>query len=236
MKIIAVIPARYASSRFPGKPLALIHGRPMIWWVWNALSKMDITTYVATDDERISKAVLGFGGQVIMTGDCVSGTDRVAQACKQLDFDVVLNIQGDEPMIRPEHVQGLMSAFTDGAVNMATLCMETNDEREINNPNIAKVITNVNSDAIYFSRSVIPFCKDAAVYYKHIGIYAYKRDFLYTFTSLPQGVLEKAESLEQLRAIENGYPIRVVKTVYRSIGVDLPEHIAPVESEMQHEL
>ena len=240
MKTIAVIPARYASSRFPGKPLALIHGKPMIGWVYNALTKIPCLSeiYVATDDSRIFQMVQDFGGQAIMTGDCASGTDRVAEACKNLDFDVVLNIQGDEPMVRTELVRDLITAFDDKTVNIATLYKKITDAHEVNDPNIAKVIVNNNHDAIYFSRSTIPYNRDNGnvLYYKHIGMYGYTREFLCKFTSLPQSYLEKAECLEQLRVIENGYTLRMIETSYQSIGVDLPEHIPLVERALSNEV
>lgn len=237
MKIISIIPSRYQSSRFPGKPLALIYGKPMIQWVYEKVNSVEsiAETYVATDDERIYSAVCAFGGKAIMTGECNCGTDRVYQACKDIDADIVLNIQGDEPMIKQEMILQLISAFDDDSVNMATLKKQIFTEADINNPNIAKILTDENNNAIYFSRSTIPYNRDGAEvkYYKHVGVYGYKKDFLKTFVSLPQASLEKAEQLEQLRAIQNGYKIRVVETQYESIGVDLPEHIARVEEEMK---
>ncbi|MCL2080067.1 MAG: 3-deoxy-manno-octulosonate cytidylyltransferase [Oscillospiraceae bacterium] len=237
MKTIGIIPARYGSSRFPGKPLANICGKPMIWWVYNTLSQMrEISeTRVATDDERIFRCVSEFGGKAIMTGECASGTDRVAEACRDLDFDIVLNIQGDEPMVRPELIRKLLSAFDDEYVKMATLRRKIDNEMELRDPNIAKLIINNKEDAIYFSRSEIPYNRENAdiIYYKHIGIYGYTRNFLFEFVSWPQSSLEKAECLEQLRVIENGYAIRTVETQFQSIGVDLPEHIKAVEKEME---
>ena len=239
-KIVSIIPARYQSSRFPGKPLAVILGKPMIQWVYERVSSVSEITevYVATDDQRIYDAVLGFGGKAIMTGECSCGSDRVYQACENLDADIILNIQGDEPMIKTEMIRDLISAFNDPEVKMATLKKEITSESDINNPNIAKLITDENSNAIYFSRSTIPYNRDGRddiKYYKHIGVYGYTKDFLKTFISLPQSSLENAEQLEQLRAIENGYKIRVIETQHQSIGVDLPEHIAIVEEEMKKE-
>lgn len=239
-KIIAVIPSRYASSRFPGKPLAMILGKPMIQWVYERVLKVDEISdaYVATDDEKIFNAVIGFGGKAVMTGNCSCGTDRVYQACKDIDCDIVLNIQGDEPMIKPEMIRDLIRAFDDPNVKMATLKKEIDMENDINNPNIAKLITDANSNAIYFSRSTVPFNRDGkqVKYYKHIGVYGYTKEFLKEFVSLPKSMLEEAEQLEQLRAIENGYKIKVVETQYQSIGVDLPEHIEIVEEEIKKEL
>ena len=240
LKIIAVIPSRYGSSRFPGKPLAMILGKPMIQWVYERIVNIDEISdaYVATDDERIYNTVIGFGGKAVMTGECSCGTDRVYQACKDIDCDIVLNIQGDEPMIKPEMVKDLISAFDDSEVKMATLKKEIFTESDINNPNIAKLITDANHDAIYFSRSTIPYNRDKkeVKYYKHIGVYGYTKNFLKTFVNLPKSDLENSEQLEQLRVIENGYKIRVVETEYQSIGVDLPEHIKLVESEIKKEL
>lgn len=240
MKIIAVIPARYQSSRFPGKPLAVICGKPMIQYVYETVSNIEAIsdTYVATDDERIYNAVSNFGGKVVMTGKCACGSERVAQACRDIECNVVLNIQGDEPMIRPEMICDLISAFDDPSVNMATLKKRITSREDIENPNIVKLITDVRNNAIFFSRSTIPYNRDnleTVKYYKHIGIYGYKKDFLMKFEQLPRSPLECAEELEQLRALENGYSIRVVETEYQSIGVDLPDHIALVEREMKHE-
>lgn len=237
-RVVAVIPARYASSRFPGKPLAKIHDKPMIQWVYERVKGVDgiNDVYVATDDERIFDTVECFGGKVIMTSkDHKSGTDRISEAISKIDddIDIVLNIQGDEPMIKKEMISQLISAFEDESVNMATLKKRLYDEDDINNPNIAKVITDVNNDAIYFSRSTIPYNRDGhndIKYFKHIGVYGYKKDFLYKFANLKKSILEKLEQLEQLRVIENGYKIRVVETKHESIGVDLPEHIEKVES------
>lgn len=239
-KIIAIIPARYQSSRFPGKPLSLILGKPMIQWVYERVSSLSHITevYVATDEQRIFDVVETFGGKAIMTGECTCGTDRVYQACKDIDADIILNIQGDEPMIKTEMIEDLISAFNDSEVKMATLKKEIISESDINNPNIAKLITDENSNAVYFSRSTIPYNRDGRddiKYYKHIGVYGYTKEFLKTFVNLPQSSLEKAEQLEQLRAIENGYKIRVIETKYQSIGVDLPEHVAIVEEEIKRE-
>lgn len=238
--VVAVIPSRYASSRFPGKPLVTILDKPMIQWVYEKVSSVPEISdvYVATDDERIFNTVTEFGGKAIMTGECVCGSDRVYQACKEIDAKVILNIQGDEPSIKKEMIQDLISAFDDSEVQMATLKKEIINEEDINNPNIVKVITDCNNDAIYFSRSVVPYNRDnvkSVKHYKHIGVYGYKKDFLEKFVNMPQSSLEKTESLEQLRIIENGYKIRVFETKHQSIGVDLPEHIALVEQELKNE-
>ena len=236
-KIIAVIPSRYESSRFPGKPLALICGKPMIWHVYKRVAsvKQISDVYVATDDERIFDCVKSFGGKAIMTGRCNCGTDRVYQASKDIDCDIVLNIQGDEPTIKAEMIEDLIAAFYDEKVQFATLKKKLENSDDCFATNIVKVITDINGDAIYFSRHAIPFNRDNRNinYYKHIGAYGYTKEFLKKYVSLPQSPLEMAESLEQLRAIENGYKVRVVETKYNSIGVDLPEHIKLVEKELR---
>lgn len=237
-KVVAVIPARYASSRFPGKPLAKIHGKPMIQWVYERVKGVeDINdVYVATDDEIIFNTVKSFGGKIIMTSkEHKSGTDRISEAVHKIadDIDIVLNIQGDEPMIKKEMIKELIGAFEDNSVNMATLKKRIYEKEDIDNPNIAKVITDENNDAIYFSRSTIPYNRDGVEnikYFKHIGVYGYKKEFLMEFSNLKESKLEQLEQLEQLRVIENGYKIRVIETQNESIGVDLPEHIKKVES------
>lgn len=240
-KVIAVIPARYESSRFPGKPLALLCGKPMIQWVYERVSSVSeiFETIVATDDKRIFQTVEKFGGKAIMTGECACGTDRVYMACKDMEFDIVLNIQGDEPTIKPEMIRQVINAFEDKSVSMATLKKQFDRNEDINNPNINKVITDMNNNAIYFSRSVIPFRRNKNTeiqYYKHIGVYGYTKQFLETFVNLKQTQLEITEQLEQLRAIENGYKIRVLETEFQSVGVDIPEDIILAEEELLKEL
>ena len=241
-KIIAVIPARYLSSRFPGKPLAKIKDKPMIQWVYEAVSRVKEIDeiYVATDDIRILECVREFNGRCIMTSDKHnSGSDRIAECVSKInieDNDIILNIQGDEPMIKSEMISQLISAFDDDNVYMATLKKETNDYNEINNTNVVKVVTDINDNAIYFSRNIIPNNREkieSVKYYKHIGVYAYRKSFLLKYTSLPEGKLESIEKLEQLRVIENGYKIRVLETEYQTVGVDLPEHISLVECELE---
>ena len=240
-KIIAIIPARYSSSRFQGKPLAKIKGKPMIQWVYETISRIDEIDelYVATDDLRIAECVESFDGKYIMTSDKHnSGSDRIAECALKIninDDDIILNIQGDEPMIKEEMVRELINAFNDEEVYMATLKKQIIDENEINNSNVVKVITDINNDAIYFSRSTIPNNRenvDGVKYYKHIGVYAYKKSFLIKFTELNESSIELIEKFEQLRVIENGFKIRVLETEYQTIGVDLPEHIALVENEI----
>lgn len=237
MKIIAVIPARYDSQRFPGKPLALINGKPMIQWVYEQTKKVELIkdVYVATDDKRIFDSVVSFGGLAIMTGECSCGTDRIYEAGKDIDADIVLNVQGDEPMINPQMIEEVLSAFEDESVLMATLKKRIDNSEDLNNPNVVKVITDYNNDAIYFSRYPIPYMRnefEEYIVYKHIGMYAYKKDFMKTFVELPKSFLEKSESLEQLRCLENGFKIRVIETNGETIGVDTPEQLKAVEEAM----
>lgn len=235
MKIIGVIPARYQSSRFPGKPLADILGKPMIWWVYQQCLKVRELdeVYVATDDERIFNICTEFGMRVIMTSDQHrSGTDRLGEVATKVSGDLFVNIQGDEPLIEPQMIRDLIGIFDDQSVYYGSLRKQITDEAEIQAPSTVKVVVDKNEDALYFSRSVIPSnVKDGKPVriYRHVGIYAYKRDFLMTFIQLPPSELEAVEGLEQLRALENGYKLRVHETQFDSIGVDLPEHIALVE-------
>lgn len=241
MKIIAIIPARYASSRFPGKPLVQIAGKPMIEWVYERVRKTAglSAVYVATDDIRIYDCVQSFGGKVLMTSSNHScGTDRIAECVTQLDVDdqdVILNIQGDEPLIRAELVEDLISVFKDPNVYMGTLKQLLDDDAKVDNPNIVKVITDLKGDAIYFSRCPIPYerNKQCGAHYKHIGVYGYKKWFLLKYCKMEKTTLEKMESLEQLRAIENGYKIRVKETQWKTIGVDTPEQVDLVEKELK---
>lgn len=239
MKFIAIIPARYASSRFPGKPLADMNGKPMIQRVYEQVKQSISEVYVATDDERILQAVKEFGGNAVMTSiDHRSGTDRCNEAYSKIgqSFDVVLNIQGDEPFITPDQIDLLKACFTDDSVEIATLVkpFENHVElAELQNPSSPKVVLSKKSEAIYFSRSIIPFLRDAEksqwpsqhVFYKHIGIYGYRADVLQQITRLPPGVLEQAESLEQLRWIENGYKVKVGVTTHETMGIDTPEDL-----------
>nr|WP_024837328.1 3-deoxy-manno-octulosonate cytidylyltransferase [Clostridium sp. 12(A)] len=243
MKTYAIIPSRYQSSRFPGKPLALISGKPMIQWVYENVSKVTQLdgVYVATDDQRIFVTVESFGGKALMTSSAhACGTDRLAECADILqlnDEDIVLNIQGDEPLIRPEMVMDLISTFDSESVYMGTLKKKIEEEEELNNPNVVKVITDVNGDAIYFSRHTLPYERDGKrrTHYKHIGAYGYKKWFLVKFSELDKTELELSESLEQLRAIENGYKVRVKETKWQTVGVDAPEQIALVEKELEKE-
>jgi len=239
-RFIGIIPARFASTRFPGKPLADIRGKPMIRHVYEQASKALETVYVATDDERIYQAVKGFGGDVVMTSALhKSGTDRCAEAVhmveqeKGLPFDVVLNVQGDEPFIDPEQLEHIKACFSDARTQIATLVKAVRTAEELVDPNRPKVVINKNAEAVYFSRSTIPYILgkepanwlDAHLFYMHIGLYGFRRDILPQITSLPQSPLELAESLEQLRWLENGFRITVRTTNYESFGIDTPEDL-----------
>ena len=233
---MGVIPARFASSRYPGKALAKLAGKPMIEHVWERanMSRYLSDVLVATDDDRIANAVHRFGGRVRMTrADHPTGTDRLAEIASSEDAALYVNIQGDEPLIDPEAIDAaILSVHGDEAVDMGTLKKQIVDPTDIVNTNVVKVVTNLLGDAIYFSRCPIPYERDSRtgvpIYFKHIGLYVYRRDFLLHYPDLTVGPLEEAERLEQLRALENGYRIRVVATDYESLGVDTPEDLERV--------
>lgn len=242
MKIVAVIPARYGSTRFRGKPLALISGKPMIQWVYeNTVScSMISRVIVATDERNIAKVVESFGGEVCMTSSAhTTGTDRVAEAAKDLDAQIIINIQGDEPLLPSEGIEETVAPLlNDKTIPMGTLKTKILNREDIYNPNIVKIITDHRGFALYFSRSPIPYEKLAnlgTIFFRHIGLYVYRRDFLLRFARLPQSALEKAEGLEQLRALEHGYSIKVVETDYHPVGVDVPDDISRVEKLMQEQ-
>lgn len=239
-KIIAVIPARFQSSRFPGKPLAMIAGKPMIQHVYERVKLVENIekVFVATDDERIYNCVRNFGGETILTGECSCGTERVYEAAEKEQYDIVINVQGDEPLIHPCMIKELIDIMLDRKALMATLCKEIKTMEDIMNPNIVKVVTDLQGDAVYFSRNPIPYNRDNSEdirYFKHIGIYGYRREFLEQYVNMPRSPLERAENLEQLRVLENGYKIAVAETQYDSVGVDLPEHIQQIEEILKHE-
>lgn len=240
MKFIGIIPARYASTRFPGKPLALLGGKPMIQRVYEQVKETVDRVCVATDDERIEAAVKAFGGNVVMTSDQHrSGTDRCEEAYQKVrePFDVIINIQGDEPFIHPEQIETIKRCFEDESVDIATLvkpfAADGDFESTLFNPNSPKVVVNKRMEAMYFSRSIVPYIRgkkytewlSAHVFYKHIGMYAYRADVLKEITALPPSSLEIAESLEQLRWLENGYKIKVGITEQETIGIDTPEDL-----------
>jgi 3-deoxy-manno-octulosonate cytidylyltransferase (CMP-KDO synthetase) len=237
LNFAGIIPARYASTRFPGKPLALIGNKPMIQMVYEKAVKSLPVVYVATDDQSIFDKVKQFGGKVVMTSTSHrSGTDRCAEAAEFIvsaegqPIDVVINIQGDEPFIKPEQIDLLKDCFSDEGVDIATLIRKVNPGEDITDPNQVKAICNIKGDAIYFSRQPIPYMRGEDIklwpskhtYYKHIGLYAYRHEILKKITSLPQGSLEIAESLEQNRWIENGFRIRTAVTRWENIGIDTP--------------
>ncbi|MFN3697529.1 MAG: 3-deoxy-manno-octulosonate cytidylyltransferase [Pseudobdellovibrio sp.] len=237
MKIIAVIPARYGSTRFPGKPLELLKGKPIVQWVIEGAksSKHISQVYVATDDDRIAQTVKATGTEVLMTrSDCPTGTDRIFEATQSLDFDVVLNIQGDEPQITSEYIDPLALAFKiNKSLDMATLSHPLHLE-DIGNMNAVKVIKNIHGEAIYFSRFPIPYSREKIdtghiVCEKHIGLYGYSRQFLRKFCETPQSSIEKCESLEQLRALYLGAKIKVLSVDKPIQGVDTPEDLVKLE-------
>lgn len=242
MRVVVVIPSRYGSSRFNGKPLALICGKPMIQWVYQrALEATCVeSVHVATDDPRIRDAVDAFGGNIVMTAaDCRSGTDRVAEAAERLGLemkDVVINIQGDQPLVDPRSFDAVVQPFFDDPrVTMSTLAFAIQERREITDPKDVKVAFDNHGDALYFSRATIPHGRESLSgydVYKHLGVYAYTREFLECFRSLTPGRLEEIEKLEQLRAMEHGYRIRVVVTPFDSPEVDLPVDIQRIEKKI----
>jgi 3-deoxy-manno-octulosonate cytidylyltransferase (CMP-KDO synthetase) len=233
MKAIAVIPARYGSTRFPGKPLVPIKGKPLLEWVWRGVcgSKTIQRVLIATDDERIATAAHGFGAEVAMTSDQhPSGTDRVAEAVKGLEADWIVNVQGDEPLLKGSVLDDFVNGLKD--VEMGTMARKFDDPKQVANPNIVKVVMGANGRALYFSRSPIPFQRDKDItvtYWQHIGLYAYRPGVLQRLVSLPPSPLECIEKLEQLRALENGISIQVIPTDHVSIGVDTPEDVERVE-------
>ena len=235
MKILCVIPARYASTRLPGKPLKDVAGKPMICRVYDRASQAKTLSgiVVATDDERILRAVENHGGRAMMTAkDHPTGTDRLAEVAEAYpSVDLIINVQGDEPLIEPSLIDELGRAFDgDAELQMATVMTPMEDEAEQKNPNNVKVVTDKNGCALYFSRSLLPYPRNDAgtPVYKHIGIYAYRRDFLLAYAKMEPTPLERAESLEQLRALENGYKIKCIRTDARFVGVDTPEDLAKV--------
>lgn len=234
MKFLGVIPSRYASTRLEGKPLKDICGHTMVEWVYKRALKSKLDgVVVATDDERIVDEVKSFGGNVILTRkDHINGTSRIAEVCETYsDYNVIVNIQGDEPLIEPDMINSIIDSFIeDNTIPMSTLKYKLTDMAEIENPNAVKVVTDKNDFAIYFSRSVIPYPRNLNIdnYYKHVGIYGYKRDFVMEYAKMASTPLELSESLEQLRVLENGYKIKVLETPYKIIGVDTQEELERV--------
>lgn len=244
MKFIGIIPARYASTRFPGKPLAILGGKTVIQRVYEQATSVLQEAYVATDDERIFQTVEQFGGRAVMTRtDHKSGTDRIEEAAEKIgtDADIIINIQGDEPFIQQSQIETLMNLFDDPATQIGTLGKPFESIEAAMNPNSPKIVTDLRGFALYFSRSVIPFVRGQQQfdwlqhfpYLKHLGLYAYRRDVLRQVTQLPQSSLELAESLEQLRWLENGYRIRVGLTNVETVGIDTPEDLQRAEAFLQ---
>jgi len=243
MRIVAVIPSRFGSTRFEGKPLALISGKPMIQHVYESATRASSISevVVATDDQRILDAVSAFHGKALMTSPaCRSGTDRVAEAAATIGLepgDIAINIQGDQPLVHPDCFDAVVAPLIENPdLGMSTLAYAIIDWQEYHNPKDCKVVMDNQGNALYFSRAAIPLERDGGGHftaYKHLGVYAYTRSFLETFRQLPAGQLEQIEKLEQLRALEHGHPIRVVVTPYDSPEVDLPEDIPRIEALMR---
>lgn len=262
MSAVIVIPARYDSTRFPGKPIALLKGKPLVQHVYENSkdSRLAVDVIVATDSEAIFESVLSFGGKAVMTSNShVSGTDRVAEVAKSIDYDIIVNVQADEPLIKPEMIDGVVGLLNDNNADIGTLVKRIEKPEEILDPNIVKAVFNEEGFALYFSRSPIPYHRDLfraearkrgraennefysatsklpnfrtseLFMFKHIGIYSYRRDVLLKLTGLKSTRLEEIEKLEQLRALENGLRIKVKETSFETIGVDTPEELERVE-------
>ena len=240
MTFTAIIPARYASTRFPGKPLAVLGGKTVIQRVYEQVSDVLSEVYVATDDDRIYQCVEAFGGKAVMTrSDHQSGTDRIQEAVEKTatQADIIINVQGDEPFIQPSQIKTLMQLFDDPSTQIGTLGKPFESIEAVENPNSPKIVTDIRGFALYFSRSVIPYIRGKErqgwfgeyPFLKHLGIYAYRREVLAEITKLPQSSLEKAESLEQLRWLQNGYRIRVGLTDVETVGIDTPEDLLRAE-------
>jgi len=240
MKFMAIIPARYASTRYPGKPLAILGGKTVIQRVYEQVKNVLDDVYVATDDDRIYNTVTDFGGKAVMTrADHKSGTDRIEEAAEKigLDADVIINVQGDEPFIQPSQIETLMQLFDAPETQIGTLGKPFESIDAVENPNSPKIVTDNRGFALYFSRSVIPYIRGKErdswfgeyPFLKHLGVYAYRREVLAEVTKLPMSSLEKAESLEQLRWLQNGYRIRVGLTDIETVGIDTPEDLTRAE-------
>lgn len=244
MKAIGIIPARLGSTRLSQKVLRPIGGKPMIYHVWQQVSKARLLSglLVACDDESIAACVRGFGGKAVMTRvDHPNGSSRLAEAAAALDADVIVNIQGDEPLIDPGNIDAIVKAFQDTpGEQVVTLAVRKSDRKEYENPNVVKAVVDASGYALYFSRSPVPYFRDSAEgifsYLKHLGIYGYRRDFLLKFITWESGALEKIEKLEQLRILERGYRLKVIETSKDSIGVDTEEDIVRVEQEFKKQI
>lgn len=237
-KVVGVIPARYSSTRFEAKVLVDILGKPMIQWVWERARQVKILDelIIACDDERVAEVARGFGAQVVMTAKGhTSGTDRIAEVVNPIEVKVVVNIQGDEPLVHPTMIDSVARAIlSDSSISVATIIRKIENLQDISDPHVVKVVKDKNDFALYFSRSPIPFHArnsdiTAPVYYKHIGLYGYSKDFLFTYKNMASSNLERTEKLEQLRVLEDGYKIKVIETKYDTIGVDTPEDLEKVK-------
>lgn len=234
MKIIAIIPARWASTRFPGKVLADINGRPMLQHVYERVAQVSLLDdiLIACDCENVMRVAQQFGAKTVMTSDKhPSGSDRIAEVVQNIEADIVINVQGDEPLIDPSVIDALISVLKqESECVMATVIKRIDNEDDLNNSNVVKVVIDNNDYALYFSRSLVPFNRDNedVTYYRHLGIYAYRKNFLLKYVTLPQSNLERIEKLEQLRVLENGYKIKTIKTNMETIGVDTIEDLKKV--------
>ncbi|MFH1888703.1 MAG: 3-deoxy-manno-octulosonate cytidylyltransferase [Candidatus Omnitrophota bacterium] len=245
MDVIGIIPARYSSTRFEGKVLADILGKPMIQYVWE-MAKQSLLLddlVIACDDERVFEAANGFGAKVVLTAKGhLSGTDRIIEVVNPLEVKKIINIQGDEPLIHPMMIDAVAQALLDdGNLSMATIARKIDNACDADDPNVVKVVMDKNNFALYFSRSAIPYrAKESEVaspvYYKHIGLYGYTKDFLFTYKNLPVSSLEKTERLEQLRVLEGGYRIKVIETKYDTLGVDTPGDLEKVKLRLKEEM
>lgn len=242
--VVGIIPARYGSTRFEGKVLADILGKPMIQWVWERTRQCKLldAVIIACDDERVAERAREFGAQVVLTAKGhASGTDRIAEVVNPMDVKVVVNIQGDEPLVHPMMIDNVARAILgDSSINVATIVRKIENPADINDPHVVKVVKDTNGLALYFSRAPIPFAARNSdvknpVYYKHIGLYGYSKDFLFTYKNIKPSALERIERLEQLRILENGYKIKVIETSFDSIGVDTPEDLAKAIEYLQKE-
>lgn len=241
MDAIGVIPARYSSTRFEGKVLTDIFGKPMIQHVWERAKRALLLddVIIACDDERVFAAAREFGANCIMTAKGhLSGSDRITEVVSPIDVRVVVNIQADEPLIEPVMIDSLAEALLrDSSIYMATMAKKIEDAKEINDPNVVKVVIDKNNFALYFSRAPIPYrARDAEVkpiYYKHIGLYAYTKDFLFTYKNIPASLLERSEKLEQLRVLEEGFRIKVIETKFDTIGVDTPQDLEKIKARLK---
>lgn len=243
-KVVGVIPARYSSTRFEAKVLADILGKPMIQWVWERAKQVKILDelVIACDDERVADVARGFGAQVAMTAKGhASGTDRIAEVVNPLDVKVVVNIQGDEPLVHPTMIDSVAREVLSGSsISVATIIRKIENPQDINDPHVVKVVKDKNDFALYFSRAAIPFHARNSeitnpVYYKHIGLYGYSKDFLFTYKNMASSNLEKTEKLEQLRILEDGYKIKVIETKYDTIGVDTPADLEKAREYLKKE-